>query len=155
MNTQVINEIRDALKLTTNERLPNPIPVIEVNPKLVKTDNYIYKVYTSSGSTTIYTCPTNQDTYLKEVVFSLIKNAACDGATGSVSFLVVVNGATLPFYIPTITLTAQETSIKYRFPNGLKLDRGSIMSLSNNTFTAGIMVRSVGITYSTDEYGNA
>lgn len=152
MNTQVQQEIRDALKLNLNvERIPNVVPVIEVGTKIVKNPILKYKVRSTSGADTVYTTPTNQDVYLNYINFNFIKDATCDVADGELSVSIVQDGETKYFYLSVLTLTAQTGNLSIPFPKGIKLDRGSNISIGGNTFTVGKLRRSCNILITIDE----
>lgn len=155
MNSQVINETRDALKINTAvEKIPNAIPVIEVGVKSVK--NLIIKALdkSSAASSTIYTTPSNQDFYIVGAQLSRIKDAACDSS--SVTLSAVIGGATSTILtLAGFTLTAQDGSITICFTHPIKVDRGSTITLYNGTKTVGNILTS-GVIYGfLDEASNA
>lgn len=160
-NSEVITGIQRAAKIQSgSDSIPRVlasqvIPSIEVNPILTK-EAFIKVGYDStSGSITLYTTPTNQDVYVTAAYLSIIKNAACDVATGPCSLSVVINGATVQLLrLPLITLTAQEQSISISFPHPIKIDRGTSVSVAGS-FTAGVYLRAAGISAFADETSNA
>lgn len=153
VNSQVVKEIVDALKLDMNiEKVPSPVPVIEVNPKLVKNVLLYNSTRNVSGAATILTTPTNQDYYLHGIEFDYTKDASCDMASGRLSISVVIGGAT--YYVASfsvLTLTAQYSGRYIQFKTPLKLDRNSAIRFNGATFTAGNLIQSVCLHYMIDE----
>jgi len=155
MNTQIINEWRDATKSLLNEPMPRPVPVVEVNPKIVKNGIVAHQHQSTTGAFTIYTTPATQDFYLTGLSFSLTKNAACDSATGYIGIFATIGGATQYLAsISTITLTAQDKQVSVEFAHPIKIDRSSTLRLGG-VFTAGVMDRTAEIYGFLDEYSNA
>jgi len=155
MNTQIINEYRDATKATINEPMPRPIPVIEVSPKLTQCAVAFGAIKTSTGSSTIMNANPNQDVYIQSITYCIIKDAACDKADGSTSLTFVQNGATMFVSIPVIALTAQSQSINITFPNPIKIDRNSAINFGNDSFAAGKFIRHGVVSVIIDEYSKA
>lgn len=98
---------------------------------------------TSSGtSTTVHNISSDKDFYLTAASLGLIKDATNDAATGNLSLQGTSNGSSaLILRIPVLTLTAQNNTISLVFNPPLKLDRGTSISTSQGTFTAGNYVR--------------
>lgn len=156
MNTEVVNEIRNALKTQINDKIVNPIPVIEVNPKIVKTPIAGYNTRTATGGVAVYTTPSSQDFYLTELTYGMVKDAANDMATGNVTVSVTIGGAVTNIVaVPIITLTAQQYLIQLIFSHPLKLDRGTSITITSQAYAAGTMVRSVAYVGFIDEASNA
>ncbi len=114
-------------------------PVIQVESRLniVKSINK-----TTSGGTTIYTTPLDKDFYLTGIHLSYVKDAACDLATGAIFVSVTIDGVlTSILQLATLITTAQAESEYLNFDKPLKLDRGTTITLGNNTFAAGACPR--------------
>jgi hypothetical protein len=147
-NTDLSKELIQGASIQVNRDLvPNQlaekvVPVMEVNPKLLRTINVIKTgVSQVTGSVTIYTTPTNQDFFLTNIDYNIIKDAVCDQATGTLSITGYVGGILIYLIrIPIITLTAQDKSIQIEFKNPIKLDRGTTL-IMGATYTAGVMNR--------------
>lgn len=156
MNTEIINQTRDVFKINlSNEKIPNIVPTAEVNPRLVKVSKVYTSIKTTTGSGTSFTPNANQDCYIRSVTLSIIKDATCDTADGSNNWNCYVDGLQQYFYIPLLTLTAQNNSKTWTFTPALKIDRGTAIGWGNNTFAAGKNIRSIEIEYYIDEYSNA
>lgn len=155
-NSDTIKEVRDAAKIqistdaTPQETSDKVVYTMEVNPKLLRTNN-VFKASnnSSSGSSTIYTTPTDRDFFLTEVYFSFIKDATCDVATAANLGIQATNGflgASITLVqFPCLTLTAQSDSGQVVFKNPVKIDRGTSIQIMNAAFTVGSMVRVGGI----------
>jgi len=145
-NSDVIKELRIATQLqqgreaTPNNLSSQIVPVIEVNPKLLRTCNLVKTNAASGTSALFYTTPTNQDFYIVALEASFIKDAACDLATGVISVNCTIDGAAsqslLKFSV--LTLTAQNQTATISFPTPIKVDRNTTISMSRAATTAGL-----------------
>ena len=153
VNSQTIKEIIDALKIDTNiEMVPNAVPVVEVNPKIVKPLLVVSNVRTSSGASTLMTTSGSADTYIKAITFGVTKNVTCDVASGQVALSAYIGGVNTGIInIPILTLTAEYMSITIDLGTGIKIDRNTTITFGNQTFTAGAMIRTATIYYYLDE----
>lgn len=134
MNDEVIREIRNAFKIQPGsmEQSPNPIPVVEVGLKSVKNAFVRSNFATNSTGVTIFTTSANADTYLVSAALTMIKDATATATSSSIT--IVYNGSTeLLISIPEITLTAQTLSVNITLPHPIKLDRGSLVRITNST----------------------
>jgi len=124
---------------TPTEVLPYITPTIELIPKANITSTVSR---TATGSSTIYTTPSDKDFYLTNINLGMIKDVACDVATGTVTVTAVIDGVSKSILgLPVISLTAQQINDNIdlqRVP--LKIDRGTNISMSS-TYTVGVMVR--------------
>lgn len=153
-NTDLSKELKEGAKLQQlRDIIPSQladkvVPVMEVNPKLLRRTNLIKSnIRSTSGNHSIYTSPaTGQDVFLETFTISMIKDVICDAATGSFNVNITVDGATIDvFRLPIITLTAQSSSIVLTLPHPVKIDRNSSV-LMTGTFAAGVCVRSLSCT---------
>lgn len=138
VNSQVVAETAQAFKLDLNvDKIPAPIPVIEVGVKSVKNAIAANAGLSNATSATVYTCPSNQDFYLTSCILNMIKDATSTSLY--VTLRVYINGqSTTLIYIPCFTLTAQTMSCNLIFPHPLKLDRGSQINVLSDTNVANI-----------------
>lgn len=128
--------------------LPNLQGVIDFTPR--KHRNQLSAVLTTaaSGATTVFTASSDKVTYLTGLMFSSQRNATCDIASGALSVSAVFNGTTNTIAtMAALTLTADSQVVYIQFARPIKLDKGSLIRLGNNTFTAGNMTRSVVVYY--------
>jgi len=156
VNSQVMREISDELKIDERiEKIPNPIPVVEVGLKLSKTAKVASGVMSATGTLAIIPSSggltSRGDVYLTGLSCSLIKDAACDAATGTIFVSCTIDGAS--YYItaiPIIALTAQSENRNISFSHPIKLDKNTAVAFTS-TYAAGVMVRACSIYYYTDE----
>lgn len=149
-NTDLFKEIKDGAKIQQlTDAIPTQlqgtvVPVMEVNPKLLRRTNFIKSVNrTTSGNATLFTTSSDVDTFITAVQLAFIQDATCDGAIGTPARLSVVIGgvSTVIIDLPALTLTACADATAVTFPHPLKIDRGSTMTLGGSTYTAGLKVR--------------
>jgi len=148
-NTDLFNEIRDAGKIqTSRDILPSQladkvVPVMEVNPKLLRYPNIVISSGTTATGvvTMVNTTSSAKDFYITHAYISITKDVVCDAATGSISISATINGAARTIVgCSIITLTAQDKTISLDFSHPLKIDRGTSITLTG-TYTAGVMSR--------------
>jgi hypothetical protein len=152
-NTDLSKELIKGASIQVNRDLvpsqlaEKVVPVMEVNPNLLRKANiYVGTGSAASGTSTVYTTPTNKDFYLIGISMALIKDATCDTATGKVTINGTPDGlAQLELIgIPIITLTAQSASISRDFIMPILLKRNTTIN-STQTYTAGLSSRTFSI----------
>lgn len=116
-------------------------PVYIFNPRY----SYVGKVGTgaTTASVTIYTTPTAKEFYLTSVWLSYTKDVVCDCT--SVSIQVYVDGATMYWYLPVQSVTADSAGLSLALPFPLRLDKNSTIKVVGS-FTAGAMTKTGSIT---------
>lgn len=145
-NTEVIQSVREAARLSLSEGFPtqlqgNIVPVVDVTPDFHKKSIISSSSPTTTGATTILTTDAERFTYITAVQLGLVKNATCDVATGVIAVTGVIDGTTTTIAaIPVLTLTAERADIQIQFREPIKLDRNTAVSLTG-TFTLGAMAR--------------
>lgn len=150
-NTALFQELKDGAKLqqltdvVPSQLADKVVPVMEVNPKLVRVCDVIKRATTTTtGATTVYTIPAGIDFYLNSIILSNSTNVVNDGvaatARGTIEG-VVVNLAEIGYQ----TLTARSDTITLSFPRPVKIDSGTTIQVTH-TFTAGASVTSCLIT---------
>jgi hypothetical protein len=162
-NSQLSKEIIEAARIQVNrDSVPNQIadkvvPVMEVNPKLLRLINIVEtSSKTTTGALTAYTTPTDREFYLKNVTFSIIKDATCDIATGVISLNVIRDGVSKGIIaIPLITLTAQSITITENFDTPIKIDKNTAISTTTTAHTVGVYVKATCIKGFTIDNPNA
>lgn len=143
---EVIDKISDELKVQPSLEIPRQLAekiqlIYNVNPpritKFVTGDNK-----TSSGSSTIYAASNIKDTYITGVLLGVNADATCDKASGVWRLQGTINGVAVDLIkIPNITLTALDKVMFVPFNPPVKIDRGSNIILGNDTFAAGVAIR--------------
>lgn len=152
-NSELSKELIDGAKIQTSfDKIPTQladkvVPVMEVNPKLLHTNDIVRggTSNTSSSTASVYTTPTDKDFYLTSIAYYIIKNAACDNTANTVVVSVEGSGDQILLSVPSITLTAMDygTSVTYTQP--IKLTRGTTVRMSSS-FGAGVLIRGLNIT---------
>ena len=152
VNSQVISEIINALKLDINvDKIPTPLPVVEVGLKLTKTAFTQNSQQNTTGAFTIFTPRAGVDTYRIGLEASYIKDATCDLATGYFGIYCNINGISKYLcYFTGIALTASNGIINISFSHPIKVDRGTAVAFGGS-FTAGVLSRAACIYYYEDE----
>jgi hypothetical protein len=138
-NSDLINEIREGGKIQQNvDNIPNQladkvVPVMEVNPKILRRINII-KAYTSAatGESTVYTTPTDKDFYLVGYSLNSVKNAACDGTNVYMEGVLSTGEAITIDYWLSLTLTADKYNNSMSFSQPILLKRGSVIKVATN-----------------------
>lgn len=112
-------------------------PSIEVGPK---TSSIVKNASSAStGNTTVYTTPLDQDFYLTAAQLTTTQNVTSDGIDTSIT--VVIGGATLRILslsFQGVTVCSKEAQLSFSYP--LKLDRGTGIVLGG-TFTVGAQTK--------------
>jgi len=139
MNTQVLEELRNAAKIQPGSRETFPsnlsgsiVPTIELNPKIVANADVRRGIATDTTSTTILTTQTGVDTYITSVALSVLKDA---GATSTRSEVLATNSEGKSIQLLTIAgaaATAQSETISITFPHPIKLARGTTVTVANS-----------------------
>jgi len=147
--------LKDIIEATRNQTsvsgAPNAIsntivPTFEINPFASRTTIVSRtNTNTATGAYLIYTTPADKDFYLTNACLGVIKDAACDTASGSIyiSFQEGDTGANTGALcgIPILTLTAQQLTASTDLKNPIKISRGTNISMGGSVaFTAGSRV---------------
>ena len=154
MNTQIINEIRDALTLTTDERYPNVIPTIEVNPKLVQNIKTESGILINATSQTIVSADPNKDIYIVGWSLGFIKDATSTSTSITISYTNEDNRISYLTRVATLTLTAQTGSDSQFLNKPIKVARNTPIAVTSSTNVGNVSAGCV-IYYYKDDYSNA
>jgi hypothetical protein len=147
-NPDLSKELQDAGRFQLNQGiLPTEladkiIPVIEINPKLLRRCTYIQTNGGSAGSVTIATTPIDRDVYITAAWISVSK-LVTDSNTHSQLKVTPKGGASTTIVgIAGTTLNAETGSIAISFPVPIILERGTVIQLAkvsaNGTAIAGV-----------------
>lgn len=140
-NAELTQELIKGAKLFNNDKgIPSQladkvVPVMEVNPKLLRRINLIRRV-TANG--TIYTCPTDKDFFL--VSYNL--GGTCT-ATGGSAITITPKGdvavviGTL-FYSSDVVVTINSQNITQDFSYPILLERGSAIVYAKTGTTSSV-----------------
>lgn len=137
VNTQVIEEIEDALKIDRRvERAPSPLPVIEVGVKSIKNCITASQSNTSATSATLFTTSNDCDTYLTGASLTWIRDASATSTLFAI-YYVDENGLNkILLSVGGITLTAGSGSTITPPMHPIKLKRGSNVTITSTTNVA-------------------
>lgn len=116
------------------------VPVLVGNsPVFYADDSFtISGTATNATSATILTTDSVKDTYITSVSLAMIKDATSTSVLSAVTC--VIDGATRTLTaIPGITLTIQAQTVNVSFPVPIKVDRSSIIAVTNSTATANVL----------------
>ena len=120
---------------------------VDVIPKTITpTIQPVYDVYkrysnvvrsssrTTTGSTTIYTTPTDRDFFLTNIYMSNQSDATCDSTSIFIQFTVL--GVVTYYLFPKLTLTALNQTNNIQFAAPIRVDRGTSIIMTQ-TFSVG------------------
>jgi len=149
-NSELTKELIDGGKIqTAYDPVPKHlaekvVPVMEVNPKILQPINiFVRGSSAASGTSTIYTTPTDKDFFLCGVSCDMNSDAAADN-TYYVLQATLQDGTTLDLRWQKTTLTAFNKTAIYNFPKPIKLKKGSTVTIGT-TFTVGAATKDVTI----------
>jgi len=114
-------------------------PVYEVYNRSCNVSRVISAVTT--GTVTLFTAIGDRDVFVTALSLSIIKDATCNIATGTIELNTTVRGvATALLAIAVISVTAQSERITISFPTPVMIDRNTAITLTG-TYTLGVMAR--------------
>lgn len=146
-NTEAITAIRDGARLSISEGfpqnlLPNVQPVMDMTPRFHK--EAISSIISSNGSgvITAYTGNAGKRFYITGAVLSVMKDAACDAASGVIQINYTQGGVSKSLLaIAHLTATAMYQTIDTDLVYAIPIDLGTNITVTG-TFAAGTMSRS-------------
>lgn len=138
-NADIKQEILNSQRLQTalGDVIQEPIPVIEVNPKLTK--NLLTKSQQSSnlnGNATLIAASTTKDYYLYGAVLTLDKDSTADTVGCSINYTNEKTVSEKLNQIGGITLTAKSAVSNIMLSKPIKIARNTAVVLNSNR-TAG------------------
>jgi hypothetical protein len=135
INSEVTQAIQKAIKRqgSPEYKVSDTIqPTIEVNPQIIKNVFGKESEAINSTSSTIYTTPTTQDFYLTSVTLSTIKDVTSTSVASKIR--VTINGLAFTLLeIASLSLTPQSQINSLVLTHPLKVDRGTIITVTNST----------------------
>lgn len=159
-NSTTIQELRQAAAIQAGKdaiptNLSNQVvPVIEVNPKLLRICTLARRGSTLSNATsaTVYTTPADKDFYLVGATLSMIKDVTSQSTLvtltatvdGTSAALLVIKGLSL-------TIGAQTISNNWNFP--IKIDRNTNITITSDSGVANIGASGIVQGYIVDNVG--
>jgi len=147
-NSDLSKEIVQGARLQQNrDIIPNQlaekvVPVMEVNPTLLKYCNIVsHASSVVTGNMIIYTTPTDKDFYLCGLDAAYNKNVTCDVASGLLTITITPkDGVAVYLNFPIFTLTAEKDGKTINFSRPILMKRGISFTFTG-TFTAGNLYR--------------
>jgi hypothetical protein len=148
--SDVIQKAVNDLAISGNDKIPNEtLDKVQLTYSL----NKHFSTFISGNSatatgtnTTIFpTISAGAEIYITAIDFGLIKDAACNQATGTLTITVIPadSGVATPIIeIPVITLTAQEIHGNHTLAYPLKIKPGTTGTFTAS-YGAGVMARSI------------
>jgi len=128
--------IQSAAQAPPTESANTIQPVLEVGPR--HTNVMRRQVRSTSGTSTLYTTPSDKDFFLTYAMLSYSKDATSDNV--EIPLLIVQDGASIRvIQINSQTTTAESRTIIVTFPYPVKCDKASAITFIT-TFTAGALV---------------
>ena len=157
------NDIRTIIKNTCKldqytDKVPAVIDdkvslVMNINPdhnrtiSICKTSNC-----NNAVTTTMITTATNVDTYITGATLSVIKDVTSTSIASYINLVIDGTVAAVSLLsLPGITLTVQNQTASISLNNPIKLSRGSIVSVNNNTAVANIATTATIYGYTVDD----
>jgi hypothetical protein len=149
-NSEILREVREGGSLQPGaDIIPSVlqntiVPVMEVNPKLLRRITLIKQAGTaSSGAVTVATTATDKETWLVGFSMGLQKDVTCDLSTNvmSLSITPYQSAQVAIFHFPILTLTVQSFSVVTPLPFPIKLTPGSSITISSGVHTAGSLYK--------------
>jgi len=143
-NSDLSKELRLGARIQTSvDSIPNKLgevvmPVMEVNPKLLKIANIVRSATAvNSTSSNMYTTPTDRDFYLTFANISVLKDVTSTSTETSIK--VTIDGVLHRLIsIAGISLTPQTLGTSQSFNIPIKIDRGTAIMVTNGTNVANI-----------------
>jgi len=146
-NSDLFKELKEGIKSQgfdiPNQLAEKVVPVMEVNPKLLRRIVPFPIAADLSNQTvaTAYTTSTTMDTYLSGFTFSYNKDATSTATTlGLYATPEESNLSTALIRVKCFTLTAQNGTISVCLPQPIKLKKGSNITYSSDTNVANISI---------------
>lgn len=147
-NSELTKEIREGGKIQiSRDSIPTQlaekvVPVMEVNPKLLRKCSILATATNTSTTATVITLDSNKDFYLCGGNLSVIKDVTSPSTFSAIIVSPVELANNLAFLsIAGITLTPQSETMAIDLARPIQLKRGSAISLTNTSATANVLSR--------------
>jgi len=127
--------IQSSTDAVPGELAEKVIPVMEVNPKMLRVCNIVKSTSATNATTaTVYTTPTDKDFFLCSVELAVIKDVTSTSTVSGINVTTPEAGvATNILSISGITLTPQSDTTSLAFNTPILLKRGTGVQLTNAT----------------------
>jgi hypothetical protein len=145
-NSELFKELKDGIKLQQlRDVIPSQladkvVPVMEVNPKLLRRANIVRQTTITNGTTaTIYGTPTDKDFFLTTATLTFIKDVTA--TTTLISLRATVDGVVQHILtIPSLTLTVHSGEVAISLPSAVKIDKGTNIIIASATNVGNISI---------------
>jgi hypothetical protein len=146
-NSSLSKEIIEGGKLQlSRDRIPTQlaekvVPVMEVNPKLLRRIDFISQgTKSGNGSGIVFTSDSKKRTFITNLIWSFVSDAVCENTFFGINF--AIKGGILAdrIVIPKLTLTSINNCIPLNFNFPLEIEPGSAIYLTNDTATLGTAI---------------
>jgi hypothetical protein len=144
-NSELTKNIIDGAKIAiSREQIPNQlaekvVPVMEVNPRLIRTADVCKSATLNNATTaTILTTPTDMDFYLCSASISFIKDVTSTATTLNITFTDQYGVSQTALRAVCFTLTVQNGQNSISFPFPIKCARNTIIAITSDTNVANI-----------------
>jgi len=150
-NSDLTKELVEGAKIqTSKDSIPSQladkvVPVMEVNPRLLRRINFTKDGTASNATTaTIFTTPTDKDFFITNAMLTWVKDVT---ATSLSSFITAfIDGVNRPILtIGGFTLTPLNDTVTITFNTPIKVDRNTNIAVTNSTNVAN--TKATGIIY--------
>lgn len=140
VNSQQVKETVEALKIDLHtEKIPNAIPTVETNPKIVKNIYCTNKIAINATSESIKVCSATNDTYIVGAFISVNKDVTSTSIYEDI--VATIDGVTTSILkIASISLTPEIQSAYAYFSHPIKVDRGGTIAVRMSTNVANCTV---------------
>lgn len=143
-NSELTKELTIGARIQTSvDRIPNEladkvVPVMEVNPRLLKFINIVKTAECfDSTTTTIYTTPADKEFYLCAFNINVTKSDAASSQKSAIN--AYVNGAlTILVRIETLNGVQDSGALSVSLPFPLKIDKNTAITVTNTNATSSI-----------------
>lgn len=137
-NTTIAEDAARILNTKSSDTLPSTMNILTPVIPITRYCNIVRRQEAINVLTaTIYTTPTDKDFYLTAATLSFIKDATSTSLSSTIR--VVIEGITWQILsLAQLTLTAQSGNQSISFPFPIKIDRGTNITVQNNTNVANV-----------------
>lgn len=138
------NLVEGARIAVARDNIPNQlaekvVPVMEVNPKLLRTlDVCKSATLNNATSANLITTPADMDFYLTSAAISFIKDATSTATTLNITYTDQFGTGQTALRVVCFTLTAENGQLAVTFPYPVKCARNSTIQITSDTNVANI-----------------
>ena len=137
-NSDVTKELREGGKISLRDAIPTQlaekvVPVMEVNPKLLKVTNFIKRgTLNNATSATLATTDAINETFITGAYLSVMKDVTATSLYFRIN-CVIGGASTSLLALGSLTLTAGSKDVSIMFRDPIKVDKSSALTLVAST----------------------